>query len=65
MSLAFEPPVRYGLWVAAIAVDVVLSILRSRDPARLLATEQEEIDESRRRRFRRRRPPAATPNRWS
>jgi low temperature requirement protein LtrA len=69
-SLWFEPPLRYWLWAAAIVIDVVLSTVRSRDPARLLAAEQRETEEDRRRRFLRRRPrsgdvePRRSPN-WS
>jgi low temperature requirement protein LtrA len=43
-SLGFEPPVRYYLWIAGIVLGVVVSIVRSRRPAQLLAEEQEEVD---------------------
>src|SRR3954471_1611891 len=52
-SLGFGPPVRNYLWVAGIAVDVVVSLVRSRDPKALLAHEQAERDEERRNRVRR------------
>lgn len=52
-SLGFDPPVRYYLWVAGIVLDVVVSLVRSRDPKKLLAHEQAELDEDRRSRSRR------------
>jgi low temperature requirement protein LtrA len=54
-SLGFAPPVRYYLWVAGIVLDVVVSVVRSRDPQRLLAEEQRERDEEWRSRARRHR----------
>jgi low temperature requirement protein LtrA len=47
-SLGAAPPVRYWLWTAGIVLDVVLSIVRSRNPQRLLEQEQEERDRERR-----------------
>jgi low temperature requirement protein LtrA len=52
-SLGFPPPVRYYLWIAGIVLDVVFSVVRSRDPERLLAQEQKEREEDQRKRERR------------
>ena len=54
-SLGTEPPVRYWLWTAGIVLDVVLSVVRSRNPAHLLEQEQEERDREQRSRARRNR----------
>jgi hypothetical protein len=54
-SLGTEPPVRYWLWTAGIVLDVVLSVVRSRNPAHLLEQEQAERDRERRNRVRRNR----------
>jgi low temperature requirement protein LtrA len=47
-SLGLDPPVRYYLWIAGIVLDVVVSVVRSRDPQRLLADEQREREDERR-----------------
>lgn len=62
-SLGFQPPVRYWLWVAGIVLDLVFSVVRSRDPKRLLADEQQERDREQQKRYRRwlRRGEATTP----
>jgi low temperature requirement protein LtrA len=52
-SLGAEPPTRYWLWSAGIVLDVVLSMVRSRDPERLLAQEQKERDHEQRNRVER------------
>jgi low temperature requirement protein LtrA len=52
-SLGFEPPVRYYLWTAGIVLDVVVSLVRSRHPERLLAEEQREREDAQRNRDRR------------
>jgi low temperature requirement protein LtrA len=52
-SLGFQPPVRYYLWVAGIILDVVLSVVRSRDPKKLLADEQQDRDREQQKRLRR------------
>jgi low temperature requirement protein LtrA len=52
-SLGFDPPVRYWLWTAGVVLDVVVSLVRSRDPNKLLADEQAELDSDRRQRERR------------
>ncbi|WP_213007860.1 low temperature requirement protein A [Paractinoplanes toevensis] len=54
-SLGFEPPVRYYLWAAGIVLDVVISLVGSRHPDRMLAEEQQEREETQRNRERRRR----------
>jgi len=54
-SLGFEPPVRYYLWTAGIVLDVVVSLVRSRHPDRLLAEEQREREGNQRTREHRRR----------
>ncbi|MEU4217292.1 low temperature requirement protein A [Actinoplanes sp. NPDC026623] len=54
-SLGFEPPVRYYLWAAGIVLDVVVSLVRSRHPERLLAEEQREREDAQRNRERRNR----------
>jgi low temperature requirement protein LtrA len=54
-SLGFEPPVRYYLWAAGIVLDVVVSLVSSRHPERLLAEEQREREDARRNRERRNR----------
>jgi low temperature requirement protein LtrA len=53
-SLGFEPPVRYWLWVLGIALDVVLSIRRSRHPEQVLAEEQADREREQRRSWARR-----------
>jgi low temperature requirement protein LtrA len=64
-SLGFQPPVRYYLWVAGIVLDVVFSVVRSRDPKKLLAEEQQDRDREQQKRlrrlFRRGEPVAAAP----
>jgi low temperature requirement protein LtrA len=62
-SLGFQPPTRYYLWVAGIVLDVVFSIVRSRNPAKLLAEEQHDRDREQQKRFRRllRRGEVSTP----
>jgi low temperature requirement protein LtrA len=52
-SLGADPPVRYYLWTAGIVLDVVMSVVRSRDPQKLLADEQKEREAEQRKRERR------------
>jgi low temperature requirement protein LtrA len=47
-SLGFEPPARYWLWSAGIVLDVAFSVVRARNPERLLAEEQKERDREQR-----------------